>query len=353
MPLNVLSLLLSPRLSAKTLCDLSHRLAVETESGIDIRRTWKREAESAPSRVRGDFQHVSEAVKRGDSVSVALAGTGQLFPPLFREIVDIGERTGTLGRVFHQLANHYRKNVELQRMFLMAIAWPMIQLGLAILVIGMLIWILGLVAQRNNGQPIDVLGFGLIGSRGLMIYSSFIIAVGLTVAGLVIAVRRGVFWTRPLQQAVMRIPVLGGSLEKLALARLTWALHLVMNVEIDLRQVVPLVLRATGSDYYIRHTNQAVTLVATGHPLHEAFAATGVFPDLFLESLEVAEESGAVVESMERLSKRYEDEAETALKVLTTLAGVAVWLLVMGMIILMIFRIAGFYVGTINDVLQM
>ena len=40
---------LSPRLSAKALGELSHRLAVETESGIDIRRTWQREAESAPA----------------------------------------------------------------------------------------------------------------------------------------------------------------------------------------------------------------------------------------------------------------------------------------------------------------
>ena len=41
---------LSPRISSKDLGELSHRLAVETESGIDIRRTWQREAESAPVR---------------------------------------------------------------------------------------------------------------------------------------------------------------------------------------------------------------------------------------------------------------------------------------------------------------
>ena len=173
-----------------------------------------------------------------------------------------------------------------------------------------MIWILGIVAKRNNGQPIDILGFGLIGNRGLVIYTNFIIAVGLASPDVVVAIRRGVFWITPLQHVVMHIPGLGGSLEKLALARLTWALHLTMNVDMDLRQVVPLVLRATGNDYYIQHTDQAVGIVATGHPLHEAFAATGAFPADFIDALEVAEESGAVVESMERLSKRYEDEAE-------------------------------------------
>ncbi|MGD9635168.1 MAG: type II secretion system F family protein, partial [Pirellulales bacterium] len=248
---------------------------------------------------------------------------------------------------------HYRKAVELQRLFLTSIAWPMIHLGMAIVVIGLLIWILGVIATRNNGQAIDILGFGLVGNRGLLIYTNFIIAVGLCIAGIVVAFRRGAFWIRPLQHLAMKIPGFGAALEKLALARLTWALHLTMNVEMDLRQLVPLVLRATGNDYYIRHTDQATRLVATGHPIHEAFAATGAFPADFLDALEVAEESGAVVESMERLSKRYDEESQAALKVITIFAGVAVWLIVMGLIILLIFRIFGFYLGTINDALKM
>jgi type IV pilus assembly protein PilC len=346
-------MLLSPRLSAKALGELSHRLAVETESGIDIRRSWKRESDSASPRVRGEFQRVSEALNRGESLSAALAGTGQLFPALFREIVGVGEKTGTLGRVFHRLANHYRAQVALQRMFLSAIAWPVIELVLAIIVVGLMIWLLGIVAQRNNGQPIDVLGLGLIGTSGLLIYLCFVLAVGLCVAGLIVAVRRGVLWTRPIQNALMHMPGLGSALQKLALARLTWALHLTMNVDMDLRQVVPLVLRATHSDYYTRHTQQAVAIVAAGHPLYKAFAATGAFPADFVEALEVAEESGAVVESMGRLSKRYEEEAESALKLITTLAGVSVALVVMALIVFMIFRIAGFYIGTINDAINM
>ena len=47
-------------------------------------------------------------------------------------------------------------------MFLIAIAWPMIELVLAIVVIGLMIWVLGFIASRNNGQPIDILGFGLV-----------------------------------------------------------------------------------------------------------------------------------------------------------------------------------------------
>src|SRR5690606_26505406 len=143
------------------------------------------------------------------------------------------------------------------------------------------------------------------------------------------------------------------SLQKLALARLTWALHLTMNVEMDLRKLVPLVLRATGNDYYIRHTAEATRLVATGHPLHQAFAATRAFPADFIDALEVAEESGPVVESMDRLSTRYEEESHSAVKMLTIIASVVVWLMVMGLIVVLIFRLFGVYMGTINDALRM
>jgi type II secretory pathway component PulF len=151
----------------------------------------------------------------------------------------------------------------------------------------------------------------------------------------------------------MRLPGVGRSLEKIALARLAWALHLTMNVEMDLRRVIPLVLRATGSDYYIRHTNQIVADVAAGHPMYAAFAGSGAFPRQFIDALSVAEESGSMVESMERLSQRYEEEAESAVKALAVVIGTLVGLFVMGLIAFMIFRLAGFYFGSINRALEM
>jgi type IV pilus assembly protein PilC len=346
-------MILSPRLSTSALAELSHRLGVETESGIDIRRTWQREAETARGHAQTEFAQIRDAVGRGDGLSQALAESGNFFPPLFREMVEVGEQTGTLGRVFRRLADHYRHQQQMQRTFLSAITWPMLELGAALLVIGILIWVMGIVAQRNNGTPIDLLGFGLVGGRGLVIYINFLIAVGLCVTGLVIAVRRGVLWTRPLQRAVYRVPGLGTSLEKLALARLTWALHLLMNVEMDLRKVVPLVLRATGSDYYIRHTGQVVRDVAAGEPIHVAFSLSGAFRSDFIDALQVGEESGQIVESTERLSRRYQEEAEMALQTLTKLAGFAVWAIVAALVTLMIFRLFGFYLNTINDALKM
>ena len=56
---------------------------------------------------------------------------------------------------------------------------------------------------------------------------------------------------------------------------------------------------------------------------------------------------------MERLSSRYEEEAEAAVRTLAVAFGFLVGLMVMAIIVLLIFRLAGFYLGTINDALQM
>jgi hypothetical protein len=56
---------------------------------------------------------------------------------------------------------------------------------------------------------------------------------------------------------------------------------------------------------------------------------------------------------MDRLSNRYEEEATEAIKMLSKGMGFAVTVLVMGIIVYMIFHLAGVYFGAINDAANM
>jgi type IV pilus assembly protein PilC len=339
---------MQPHLSGKRLADLCHRLAISAESGIDIRRIWQREAENARGRLKPLVEQVRDDVGRGTSLTTALAKTRRLFPRLFLELVEVGEQTGSTAEVFHRLSSHYEQQHRLKRNFLAQIAWPMIQLAAAVVVIGILIYIMGML-PKAGGKQTDILGWGLVGVPGVIVYASVIVAILAVVAVIVYAIRRGKVWTRPLQHALIRLPGIGPCIEKLCLARLAWSLHLTLNVEMDLRRLVPLALRSTGNDYYTRHADQIVADVGSGMPLHDAFARTGAFPVQFLDPLAVAEESGQIVESMARLSRQYEEEAERATKTLAVLAGFAVWAIVAAVIVAMIFKLFGFYVGQINE----
>ncbi len=77
---------------------------------------------------------------------------------------------------------------------------------------------MGLINQMTK-QNLDIVGFGLVGTPGLIVYSMFLGAIGLGGYVLWINIQRGLLWTRPLQNLVFRIPVLATPLITLALSR--------------------------------------------------------------------------------------------------------------------------------------
>lgn len=344
----------SPRVKTAELAQLCRRLATGLEAGIDVRKVWSREVEGRTSLgLRRRLGEIRDAVAAGRSVTDGLEHTGDYFPVLFREMVHVGEQTGKLAEVFRQLAEHYDHQLNLRRTFLASITWPMFQLAAAVSVIGLLIWVLGILPPGADGKPIDILGFGLVGTWGLVIYLLNVGAIALAVYLLVTAVRRGLAWTRPIQRLTLMVPWLGGCLDTLALSRLAWVMHVTLETGMDLRHSLALSLGSTHNARYIDYSEQVVAEVVRGQEIHEAFARTGVFPRDFLDTLEVGERSGRLPESMAILSRQYQEQARRALSTLTVLAGFAVWGLVALVIIAMIFRLAMFYIGVINDAANM
>ena len=62
-------------------------------------------------------------------------------------MAEVGEHSGHQGEVFAQLSEHYENQVHLRRNFLAAIAWPMLQLAIALAVVGLLIWFTAIIGQ--------------------------------------------------------------------------------------------------------------------------------------------------------------------------------------------------------------
>ncbi|MBN2476551.1 MAG: type II secretion system F family protein [Pirellulales bacterium] len=346
-------MLLSSRIHAKSLAGLCRRLATALGAGIDVRTVFSREVDRASGEAgRRALRAVSDAVERGRSLAAALDATGNYFPTLFREMVAVGEQTGQLSEVFAQLADHYEHQTELRQTFLAVISWPLLQLGLAVLIVGFLIWIMGVIGQIT-GNAVDPLGFGLVGNSGLAVYVAVVTLLAAAVLLLVQAVRRGLVWTRPIQRGVLRIPALGKALETMALSRLAWALHLTMNTGMDVRRALRLSLQSTRNAKFTDQIEPIDAEIVAGNSIHRAFVATGCFPHEFLDALAVGEESGKLVESMGRLARQYREHARTAIAVLTKVGGLMVWMLIAAVIIFLIFRLFAFYLGTINNALEM
>jgi len=328
------------------------QLSMSLEAGVDLRRILSRSKTTRSGASARQWRQIAEDVHQGHTFADAVERRGKFFPPLFREMVAVGEETGHLAEVLHELAEHYELQIKLRRAFVAGLTWPAIQLGMAIAVIGLMIWIMGFIAQQPGGQAIDILGFGLVGTSGLMVYFTIVGGVALALFALVQAMRKGLLWTVPLQRLLLRVPVLGPSLRTLGLSRLAWTMQLTLDTGMSLRHALPLCLNSTQQVVDRAHIDDTVAAVMSGYEISEALAATGEYPHEFLEALEVGERSGRLPESMAILARQYQQRAQTALATLTTLAGFGVWACVAVLIIMLIFRIFFFYLGAINDALQ-
>jgi type II secretory pathway component PulF len=340
----------SPRIGLKTLAGLCRRLSTALGAGVDVRKVWTREAERATGPARKRFESIVSAINKGTPMAEAVAACGNYFPELFRAMLHVGEKAGHQSEVLREMAERYEHQIVLRRAFINAIWWPMTQLGLAIAVIGLLIWVMGMLPTQN-GKPIDILGFGLIGTDGLVKYLLIIGGIALVIALIVRAIMRGALWVRPVQRLILRIPKIGRAFQTLALARLAWTMHVTFGSGMELKEAITLSLRSSRNAEYSETADAVWTSIRRGSDLHDALDSTASYPREFLDTIEVGEQSGRLSESLGKLAEQYEDEARAAMAILTRMLGFLVWLLVAGLIIMMIFRLAGFYLGIINDAL--
>jgi type II secretory pathway component PulF len=339
----------TPQIGLRPLEGLCRRVGTSLEAGVDARTVWKREAERATGVFQSRLFDISDAVSNGYSLADALKPTGDYFPPIFIEMIKVGESTGHLDTIFRGLADHYETRLKMRRMFLMTIAWPMLELVLSLGVIGLAIWITGVL-----GLKVDILGLGLMGNSGLFIYVVILATIAGAIFLIVRAISRGMVWTKPIQRFVLALPGIGKPLQTLALARLAWSMNLTMGAGMEVRRALRLSLQSTQN---ARYTDQIPTIdaeIMAGNSLYETFHTAGGYPVEFLDTLAVGEQSGKVVESMGRLAIQYQDRARIAMAAIAVIAGVGVLMLVAGFIIIMIFKIfMTSYLGPINEALKM
>ncbi len=337
------------RIQLKPLAQLCGRLATATNAGLDDRRIWRDESKHGSQAQRAVAEQISQHLARGVAIHDALRNTGAYFPPLFVQMATVGEASGQHGRTYKRLAEYYQRQLTAKRSFLAKLVWPVLELALAIFVIGLLIWVQGMLPtfRGPDSQPTDLLGWGLVGTNGLILYIFFLLLIGSGLLLVVEAIRRQIGWAGRFQRSILRLPVIGPALKTLLLARFTWALHLVLDTPMDLRRALPLALETTGNNYYTRHARAVASHIEQGQDIHSTLAATDCFPSDLLDAIATGEQSGQLVEQMGRLSDEYQDRATLAINVLAQIAGYGTWLMVATLIIIMIFQLYGQYAAQI------
>lgn len=315
-------------------------------AGLDPVKVFKQQAKSGPRALRAVAADIAAKLSKGESLEDALAEYRDRFPPLFVELVAIGEQSGRLEDTFAELADYYETTLKVQRNFRSEMALPVIIFFAAVLIISALIFILGLL-----GSALDPLGLGLTGTSGAVTFMLVCFGfVGAIFAFLKLSAN-SVQWRARIEGFLLIVPAWGPAMLNFAMHRFCIALLMTHEAALRTEKVVMYCFRATSNSAFLNRESAAVAVVKKGGEIHEAVAGCGApFPEEFKDMVEVGEISGNMSELMEKLARSYLEEASRRLKDAARFTSWLVYAMVSILIILAIFSIATkAYINPIND----
>jgi len=328
------------RLGRKNLIWLCHQLGTMLRAGLPIRRALdvliKGTSDLGTRRM---LREVAADIEQGCSLHDAFERRKGVFTPLFLNLVKAGEESGTLDEVTAELRRYYEMLRGLVRLFWGRILFPVFEYVIAIAVVAGVFYIIGSFIADDESA---------VAKAKLILFLGYGAPIGLVV--LYFLLTRYLGGLRIVHEFLLKIPVIGKVFESLALARFSWALKVMTQAAVPVTEGIPQALAATGNGAFAGRARSIVERLMDGCTLREALEGSRLFPRQYLEIMSVAEESGSLEDTLERLAKNSFESAEFALKALAVAVAWLVWLGVAAVIVTFIFILfRKFYLGPMRS----
>ena len=327
------------------LSKLFGRLATGYGAGIDLKSIYMRETEHGSLAYRLKAKEIFQSLSQGHSLTESFNSVDGYFPDLVLSVVHAGEKGGRLEESFQRLAAHYENLVKFRNGFLLSIAWPIFELAFGVMLIGVVILLLGALADPESAN-----WFGMgTPMANFLFYMGCVLSVVGAIAGAYFAFKKGWFGTLPMQIA-RRIPLLGKTIEALALSRFAWTMSISENAGMSAIETATVALNSTQNYFYQRLVQPVSNSLQQGLDFFTSFRSTNAFPDDFLIYVENGEMAGELAESMDRASKELQTRAENNMKLLGTIGFVLTFVFVAGvMVTTILFMFKRTYIDRINE----
>jgi len=266
---------------------------------------------------------VRGSVEGGTTLSAAMKQHEKVFDPLYYNMVEAGETGGILDTILQRLSLYIEKNVKLKRAVKSAMIYPIAVMGIAAMVIILLLWkVVPIFVDLFNGLGVDL----PLPTRIVILLSHF---VGSIYGGMIVlfAIGAGValkFWYATPQgryaidAILLKVPVLGIVLRKIAVARFTRTLGTLISSGVPILEGLDITARTSGNAVVERAIAQTRKAVEAGRSLVDPLKETDVFPGMVTQMIGVGEQTGAMDAMLQKIADFYEDEVDAAVKDLLT-----------------------------------
>ncbi|MDH3644517.1 MAG: type II secretion system F family protein [Gammaproteobacteria bacterium] len=259
---------------------------------------------------------VRSDVEGGASLAEAMRRQPKAFDELYVNMVAAGEAGGILDIILQRLSIYLEKAVKLKNQVKSAMMYPVTVITIAVGVVWIILWkVIPVFAQlfAGLGGELPALTRWVVKASGFIAsYSPLII---LALVGLFFAVRayhgteRG---KRILDGAILRIPVLGEIMRKIAVARFCRTLSTLTSSGVPILDGLEITAKTAGNSIIQDAVMAVRRAVEEGKTLSGPLGETKVFPPMVVQMINVGEQTGALDQMLSKIADFYEDEVDTA-----------------------------------------
>ena len=266
---------------------------------------------------------VKTKVESGSTLAESLGDHPKVFDTLYVQLVAAGEIGGILDTILNRLAAYIEKNEKLKGKVKAAMVYPSVVL---IVAVGVTVVLLLFVTPTFEKMFKDFGGvmpaptqFVIDISKFLQHYIVYMVVVAV---GVVAAFRAYINWPKGRQQwdaFVIRTPIFGPLIRKVAVARFTRTLGTMISSGVPILDALEVVAKTAGNSVVekaIRYTREKIS---EGKTIVQPLAETKVFPPMVVQMIGVGEATGAMDQMLTKIADFYDDEVDDAVAALTSL----------------------------------
>jgi type IV pilus assembly protein PilC len=271
------------------------------------------------------LRDVKASVEQGATFSDSLRRHPKVFDHLYVNLVQAGEVGGILDTILNRLAVYIEKSMKLRRQVRGAMAYPTIVLCvffgvLSILLIFVIPGFENMFKDFGSKDELPVL------TRGVMAVSRAFVGnilwVFLGGAGLVTAfiyANRTPRGKKAIHATLLRLPVMGPVLRKIAVARFTRTLGTLLSSGVPILDALEIVAKTAGNVIIEEAIMFTRARISEGKNMAQPLMETNVFPPMVVQMVGVGEQTGALDAMLNKIADFYEEEVDVAVGALTSL----------------------------------
>ncbi len=262
-------------------------------------------------------------VEGGATLSAAMRSSPKVFDALYVNMVEAGETGGILDTILQRLSTYIEKNVKLQRAVKSALVYPVGVLTVAGGVIVLLLWkVVPIFATLFAGLGVDLpLPTKIVIAMSNFIGSIFGLFILIALGGALFGLK--VWYGTPqgrfvLDTIVLKLPVLGILMRKIAVARFTRTLGTLISSGVPILEGLDITAKTAGNAVVERALQKVRRSLEEGKSLTEPLKESEVFPGMVTQMIAVGEQTGAMDAMLQKIADFYEEEVDAAVKDLLT-----------------------------------